>query len=270
MDRVTEKAKVYIMENGTELQKACCAYLLEEGGKDAVVRALAAYQNTDGGFAHGLDEEYTGPVSSQFAVISALGLIYRFGLGESELYAKTLAFCKRTQRPDGSWDDPEEMRQFPVPDHMGNGIYVEYKTGMTAKWLMQLGVSAESELLEPAIRFLSKQFGSVAQNPDFWNASAYSGLYSQLPDSQQNNEILAWCEQILTPPPSAPQWPKFSGCIEDCIPFPKDALPAVLEEVKSNQAEDGGWPNRFGTYYRVWTSVNILQFWLENNGKDPA
>ena len=49
-----QKAKNFIMEHGRALDQRRFEYHFENGSADAVLAALAPYQNDDGGFAHSL------------------------------------------------------------------------------------------------------------------------------------------------------------------------------------------------------------------------
>ncbi len=143
MNEVYENAKVFILENGNEVQKKLFSHLTEECDLNYAVEALARYQNEDGGWANGLEIEYGGNVSTPMTTAAALGYIYLFDLSETEIFAKTLDYLSSTQKDNGSWDDPEEITRFKLPPYMGPGIYVEFKTDMIIKWLSRMNLNTE-------------------------------------------------------------------------------------------------------------------------------
>jgi hypothetical protein len=49
-----DRARAFIYRNARPLDIARFQYHFENGSKDAVLTALAAYQNEDGGFGHAL------------------------------------------------------------------------------------------------------------------------------------------------------------------------------------------------------------------------
>ena len=58
-----EKAREFIYRNARPLDYARWRYLFEDGKREDVLRILAAYQNEDGGFGHGLEADCLNPDS---------------------------------------------------------------------------------------------------------------------------------------------------------------------------------------------------------------
>jgi hypothetical protein len=58
------KIKNWIYRNGRPIDLARWQYHFENVTKDNVITALAAYQNPDGGFGHGLEADSWNPNSS--------------------------------------------------------------------------------------------------------------------------------------------------------------------------------------------------------------
>ena len=52
-----EKARTFVYRNARPLDLAIWQYHFENGSKEAVMHALSAYQNPDGGFGHGLEAD---------------------------------------------------------------------------------------------------------------------------------------------------------------------------------------------------------------------
>ena len=65
------RAKTFVMEQGRDLDRALLAFHFEDGTADHVLTALAAYQNDDGGFGHGLEPDLRTPSSSVIATTVA-------------------------------------------------------------------------------------------------------------------------------------------------------------------------------------------------------
>ncbi len=66
-----ESAKTFVLDQGRDLDRALIAYNFEAGSKNDVLAALAAYQNDDGGFGHGLEPDLRTPASSVIATTVA-------------------------------------------------------------------------------------------------------------------------------------------------------------------------------------------------------
>jgi hypothetical protein len=66
------KARAFVEVQGRLLDTALLRHDLGEGSAEAVLTALAAYQNLDGGFGHGLEPDLATPASS--AIATSVGL----------------------------------------------------------------------------------------------------------------------------------------------------------------------------------------------------
>lgn len=261
MQEIVEKAKKYVYDNGTDLQKACLDYVMGIGDRQKLIEKFSAFQNPDGGWAHGLEIEYPGAASSPYTTAAALGYILKFDLEDSDLFRDTLKYIKNTQLENGMWDDPEEMLQYPHPPYMGPGIYLEYKTGMIVKGLIRLNVR-EKEMIDRALAFLTDSFDEISKKNDFWSAVAYSGAFSMLPHLKDYSRIMEWSMKVLMPKDADFGWQQAMGMIEDDIPIPEQVYGLTLQLIKQNQEQDGGWPHLFGCYNRVWAAIHITRFLL--------
>lgn len=74
-----EKAKNYLYTNGRPLDQRRYEYHFEGGSHAAVVEALAAFQNKDGGFGHGLEPDLRTSASSVIATSTAFGILREIG-----------------------------------------------------------------------------------------------------------------------------------------------------------------------------------------------
>ena len=75
------RACAFVENEGRALDAALLRYDLGEGSAEAVLAALAAYQNLDGGFGHGLEPDLATPASSAIATSVALRLLRRIEAG---------------------------------------------------------------------------------------------------------------------------------------------------------------------------------------------
>ncbi|MGI6358671.1 MAG: hypothetical protein ACOX2K_08285 [Bacillota bacterium] len=258
MNAVIKQAASYVQTNGTPLQQACLRLALGKGSKDEVAQALSCYQNSDGGWANGLEVEYPGPVSTPFSTAVALGHIVRNELTESSLLQRSLDYLAANQLQNGSWDDLPQMLGYPHPPYMGPGIYLEFKTAMITKWLLRLPQPPQA-LLERAVGFLVERFAAVRNSNDFWTAAGYLNVFAQLP-THQATEILSWATTVLGGNPNQLVWPQLQAMIEDDLPVSSEALPTALQLIRQEQQDDGGWPHPFGSYNRVWAACFICRF----------
>ena len=66
-----QRAKNFIMDHGRTLDQRRFEFHFEDGSADAVLAALAPYQNDDGGFAHSLEPDLRTSTSS--AIVTTIG-----------------------------------------------------------------------------------------------------------------------------------------------------------------------------------------------------
>lgn len=88
-----QRAKTFVLEEGRDLDRALLAYHFADGTADDVLAALAAYQNEDGGFGHGLEPDLRTPASSVIATTVAFQSCRSLGVpGEHPLVRRGIAY----------------------------------------------------------------------------------------------------------------------------------------------------------------------------------
>jgi len=70
-----ENARAFIWSNARLLDRRLFAFLYEGGSREAVIAALGAYQNEDGGFGNALEPDIRAPVSQPVPVEIALRVL---------------------------------------------------------------------------------------------------------------------------------------------------------------------------------------------------
>jgi hypothetical protein len=74
-----EAAHRFVLENGRPLDGALLNFSLGQGTAEAVMVALIAFQNPDGGFGHGLEPDMRSPASTAIATSIGLRHLVRVG-----------------------------------------------------------------------------------------------------------------------------------------------------------------------------------------------
>ena len=77
------RARGFLYRHARPLDLARFRYHFEQGTREAVLRALAAYQNPDGGFAHALEPDAWNPHSSPIQTWAATELLREIGFSDS-------------------------------------------------------------------------------------------------------------------------------------------------------------------------------------------
>lgn len=79
-----EKARKFVYRNARPLDLARWQFHFEGGSADAVLRALAAYQNEDGGFGHGIEPDFLNPNSTPIGTWVATEILRELGLRDRQ------------------------------------------------------------------------------------------------------------------------------------------------------------------------------------------
>lgn len=72
-----DKAKNFIIENARPLELEFYRYFFEDGSKQSIIEELKKYQNSDGGFGHGLEADNWNINSNPIATNDAIITLYR-------------------------------------------------------------------------------------------------------------------------------------------------------------------------------------------------
>lgn len=92
-----QRAMAFVREQGRDLDRALLAFHFDGGAADDVLAALAAYQNGDGGFGHGLEPDLRTPASSVIATTVAFQNFRSLGVSaEHEMVRRGMAYLLDT------------------------------------------------------------------------------------------------------------------------------------------------------------------------------
>jgi hypothetical protein len=97
-----DAATTFVHTNARVLERHRLALLRGDGDGEAVVRALLAYRNDDGGFGHALEPDLRAPHSQPAGVQTAMELLHEAGrAGDDPLVAPAADFLLSVTRDDG-------------------------------------------------------------------------------------------------------------------------------------------------------------------------
>lgn len=90
-----DKAADFIWTNGRLLERRIFEYAFFQGSESAVLNALKAYQNDDGGFGHGLEPDLRAPNSHPLYIEFALRILYELNIRDSDLAYKVCEYISK-------------------------------------------------------------------------------------------------------------------------------------------------------------------------------
>ncbi|NLM54188.1 MAG: hypothetical protein GX195_04565 [Firmicutes bacterium] len=131
-----QSAERWIKRCARPLEAARWEYAFREGPADRVVDILTAYQNSDGGFGHGLEPDFWLPDSSPMASWAASRILREVEAGPAVPTVQSLVeYLCQTQGEDGLW--PAVM---PATREYPHAPWHEWTEGAKEQWMFNPSV----------------------------------------------------------------------------------------------------------------------------------
>lgn len=263
-----ERARAFIATAGRDIDKARFAVHFDGQPVALLLEALAAYQNPDGGFGHGLEPDIGAPDSNPFATELALEYcLLADAPRDSPLLARAVAYLEETQGEDGGWRFAPAVLEHPLAPWFQAWEWPNLNPACTlAGLLRELGLG--SARLHAGVEGLFAARQSVADlaGAEFYAARPYA--YYFLPEWEHPRRelyrggLLWWLIRG-----------HLGGTIEDGGHFfayvrspqtytgrhlPAEIIAAQLERLLAEQAADGGWPSPYAAHWRAPFTVGNL------------
>jgi hypothetical protein len=96
-----DSARTFVLANARLLDRHRLAVLLDRAPVSAVLAALSAYRNPDGGFGHALEPDVRGPESEPAATLHALEVLASVRALDDPMVGDAAAWVARISGPDG-------------------------------------------------------------------------------------------------------------------------------------------------------------------------
>lgn len=258
-----ERARNYIVSNGRPLERALFANHFEDGPAQAVLEALAAYQNEDGGFGHGLEADLRTETSSAIATSTAFyvfrdvgataeepmvqrGVDYLLSTYDAERQVWPIVPPEVNDAPRAWWWDYENSEE-------GFGGFLVNPTVAILGHLYDYQALVPAELLESLTAVAMARLAQLPEEPDMFSIFCYGGLADSpnLPESYRQQIINTLrpvvARTVVTDPA---KWEEYGllpleVATKPDAPFADAVDPAAVEanldfEIEQ-QAADGSW-----------------------------
>jgi hypothetical protein len=127
----------FLFRNGRLLERQLWEYFFGNGSKTACLKALAAYQNEDGGFGNGLEPDLICPASSAIAAETAIWYLELLDAQDTDLALKLVGWIESNQNKQGFIDHPPlNAEAYPMQDWWRNPDQprIFSLAGMLKKW----------------------------------------------------------------------------------------------------------------------------------------
>lgn len=269
------QALLFLDTAGRPLDAAWAHFLVDEGGKDNVLAALAAYRNSDGGFGKALEPDIEAPVSQPFAVRMAMQILSSLGEGADGAMTDGLTgWLVRNQDEDGCWRLPPEVHDHALAPWFAGWTFPSLNPALCLSGLAtRLGIGPA--LMHQRVRDLFDDLASLEE-------VAKGGFYELLPYVEyvpwvahpRRDEYLEALASRITEIATA-------GGYDDAGHFFGHLGPANgpiagmvsaelvsdwLDRLGEEQEQDGGWPSPYAHHWRSWATVSALEV-LQDYGR---
>ena len=255
MTVAVDNAHDFILRNGRLLERRLFERLWRSGPAAAVVSALAAYQNADGGFGSGLEPDKRDPGSQPVDLQIALEVLDMAGAAAPEMIARACDWLGAAATPEGglpfalpSVNDFPHAPWWEVPAETGPASL--NPTAAVAGLLLKSGVSHPA--VERAARFCWAALEASATT-DFHDVMPILTFLAHAPDRDRAGMAITALKARVAAPGVVTLDPGAEGYVQkplDFAPtpqspladlFPRDVLDRHLDALAARQQADGGW-----------------------------
>lgn len=190
-----EKSRKFIYRNARPIDLARWKFLFEDGSREDVLSALAAYQNEDGGFSHALEPDCWNEDSAPIQTWAATEIIKEVGLNDPEhpIIKGILKYLSSTDYFNGhTW-----FNTIPSNDDYPHAPWWNYAssdeinynpTACFIGFILKFAKS-ESEIYNTAVRLLKEAYAFFKDNypmESIHTVSCFAQLYEYLLESSQS------------------------------------------------------------------------------------
>ena len=248
-------ARRFIYANGRLLEQRVFAALFEDGDPAAVVAALAAYRNDDGGFGHGLEPDKRAPTSQPLDAEIAFERLVMVGADAPELVRPACDWLATVASPAGAL--PILLPSIDGYPRAAHWQATEYPPGVNPT----AGIAAHVHALGVAHPWVDRAteycLGEVEAGRTPREAHDLLGLAKLAGVSPDRERAERAGEAIAAAVPSAsfmkldPEADAYGVTPLDFAPSPTsmarswfgdELIEGHLEKLEQEQLDDGGWP----------------------------
>ncbi|MEN9936412.1 MAG: hypothetical protein RLZZ387_2991 [Chloroflexota bacterium] len=273
---VFTRAEAFIWTHARLLERQLFAYHFRGGSRDAVLKALLAYQNPDGGFGHALEPDIRCPDSQPVPAQHALEILDAVGF-EPAVVLRICDYLVSISTPEGGlpWLLPSALA-YPRAPWWQTAETPPASLNPTA---LIVGLLHKHQVRHPwverATTFCWKKIVDAEPTDMHELGAALVFLYHVDDRQRAEQELARLARYLLTSGLLAPA--HATGYVRkalDWAPTPQHPLRAYLptaaveehlDELLAGQQSDGGWPISFPAFspaceyeWRGWISLTAL------------
>jgi hypothetical protein len=262
-----DRALNFLVAGDRPIEAAWANWLIGGGEREAVLAALARYQNADGGFGNGLESDIGAPASNPFAARLAMQIFLSIGATPEEpIVARLAGWLESAQGEDGCWRLPADANEHPIAPWFAGWTFPSLNPALClAGYAARLRIG--SARLQERVRRLFDDLASLEEVPtaEFYNLLPYVEYvpWVEVPNRDAYLEALA---AAIASGHERGVYADAGHFFEHLGPaggplagrLPASLIAAELDRLSGEQADDGGWPSPYASHWRPWVTVGAL------------
>ncbi len=229
---------------------------------EAVLTAIAPYQRADGSWA-GIDKDMPAQISSISQTWIGLQWLIWLRPAGGDLLDKTVAFLRAAQKPNGCWDEPDEIKAYNPPPWMlpGDPANQRWLTSAGACKLKELGRTGDVNFAA-ALDFIRSSWDAQARRFTEYPHTHWMvlPLLFDSPDAH-DRDIAAGCRDLLSglvDRSALDPYDYHSVAYAALLTGDDDLFKRALAKIESFQQADGGMSTNYGDQHRPNGTVETL------------
>jgi len=268
-NRLTEAAARrgldFLVAQRARLEAAVVDHIWFGGDPEAVIAALATFQNADGGFGKGLEVDIGAPESNPFAMRLALIHLRTVPptVGE-DLRARAGVWLAENQASDGDWHFSEEARSGELAPWFEGWTFPSLNPACClAGQAVAVEVATPTMLERVDLLFREQASVNAVRDGDFYALLPYVeySLTGALPTEYVEavgETINEWARRELFDDAEHFFNLAFGGSPEVTDRIPADVVETYADRALAEQLDDGGWPTAYDAAWRPAATAAVL------------
>lgn len=257
----TDAAYDFLYRQGSPLEHARLSHWRRDSDENALWRTLERFQNPDGGWAHGIDPDYTGAQSSVQSTIEALRILVAHKQADHPHVKRTVAWLKSVMLPDGTWQEVDEvLHGGGAPEWYAPARLRVWEAGCIAGYCLELGFT---ELWSAAARYVRQSWGQMAASQvphPYWSTLLLLGRSQSEKDVAITRDCLEQLRRFVRRERFDAYDCSWAIEVLSALDSPEvDDLMAQLGDLlAARQGADGGVETSYGEHLRTKATFNAL------------
>lgn len=264
---LVDPALRFLEEQRYPLGAALVRHRWRNGSAEAVIEALAAYQNEDGGFGRGLEVDISSPVSNPFAARLAMHTLLSLeGAPDGPLIGDMATWLRESQNEDGDWHFAKEVYDAPLPPWFAGWTFPSLNPACCLTGLAIRLDIATPDMRDRVARLFSRLATmDEARTGEFYNVLPYVE-YVPVADLDDRDAWLDTTATNITGTAARGGYPDPSHFFEHVLGggpaivsrLPNETISAFAGKLMGEQEGDGGWPTPYDAAWRPWQTAAAL------------